>query len=73
MENSFEEIKSNIKRIKETLDNTAIKFNRNPKDIRLMAVTKMNSAERVNVALNSGIDLIGENKVNINLGNIHFG
>lgn len=71
MENSFEEIKSNIKRIKETLDNTAIKFNRNPKDIRLMAVTKMNSAERVNVALNSGIDLIGENKVQEYLNKIN--
>ncbi len=36
--------------------------NRDPSEIRLMAVTKTNSAQRVNEAIAAGITLLGENR-----------
>lgn len=60
----FEVISENIKRIKEEISEAAIKSNRSPDDVRLMAVTKTVCAEYINHAIdNCGIDLIGENKV----------
>lgn len=59
-----------------------IKTGRKGTDVFLMAVTKMVPAEIVNIAIESGIDLLGENKVqeflsklpeyNTDYKNIHF-
>ena len=57
-------ISENIKVIKESVAEAAVKSGRNPDDVRLMAVTKTVSFDKINFALdNCGIDLIGENKV----------
>ncbi len=60
----FEVISENIKRINYEISEAAIKSNRTPEDVRLMAVTKTVCAEYINYAIDHcGIDLIGENKV----------
>ncbi len=60
----FEVISENLKRIKNEISEGAIKSNRSPDDVRLMAVTKTVCPEYINYAIdNCGIDLIGENKV----------
>jgi hypothetical protein len=53
----------NYKRIKSDVEETAIKAGRNPKDVRLMCVTKTVEAEYINPVLDLGADLIGENRV----------
>lgn len=53
----------NYKRIKSTVEDTACKAGRNPKDVRLMCVTKTVEAEYINPVLDLGADLIGENRV----------
>ncbi|MBR5442651.1 MAG: YggS family pyridoxal phosphate-dependent enzyme [Clostridia bacterium] len=58
------DISENIKVIKSSVAEAAIKSGRSPEDVRLMAVTKTVSVDKINYALdNCGIDLIGENKV----------
>lgn len=60
----FSVIDENIKRIKDEMNEAAIKSNRSIDDVRLMAVTKTVCVEYINYAIdNCGIDLIGENKV----------
>ncbi len=60
----FAVISENIKLIKDEISEAAIKSNRTPADVRLMAVTKTVCTEYINHAINNcGIDLIGENKV----------
>lgn len=57
-------ISENIKRIKEEICEAAVKSQRSPDDVRLMAVTKTVCIEYINFAINNcNIDLIGENKV----------
>ena len=57
-------IADNIKFIKNDIAEAAIKAGRSPDDVRLMAVTKTVSVDKINFAIdNCGIDLIGENKV----------
>lgn len=57
-------IADNIKFIKDDIAEAAIKSGRNPEDVRLMAVTKTVTVDKINYAIdNCGIDLIGENKV----------
>lgn len=57
-------ISENIKVIRESVNEAAVKSGRIPEDVRLMAVTKTVSTDKINFALdNCGIDLIGENKV----------
>lgn len=53
----------NYKRIKSNVEETAVKAGRNPKDVRLMCVTKTVEAEYINPVLDIGADLIGENRV----------
>ena len=62
MEESYNNVLENIRRISDEIAKAAARFNRNPKDIRLMAVTKTVSAEFVNLAVESGITLLGESK-----------
>lgn len=63
MENQFSHIEENIKRIQEEIEETAVKYGRNPDDITLMAVTKTRTCEEVNKAISCGIKLLGENRV----------
>ncbi len=63
-ESHFSVISENIKRIKNEINEAAVKSNRSPDKVRLMAVTKTVCVEYINYAIdNCGIDLIGENKV----------
>ena len=52
----------NIKIIKEKIKNASKKANRNFEEIKLMAVTKTVSPKYVNVAIENGVNLLGENK-----------
>ncbi len=56
-------ILDNIKIVENDIKNACERVNRAPKDITLIAVTKTIEAERINEALKSGIENIGENKV----------
>ena len=58
-----EEIKANIGRLKERIAVAAARAGRDPHTIRLMAVTKTVTPERIRQALDAGISLLGENYV----------
>ena len=58
----FEDIKENYARIRENIENAAAQVGRSGK-VRLMAVTKTVSPDRINCAVGLGIDLLGENRV----------
>lgn len=62
-EERFLLLEDNLKRVREEIAETAIKNGRNPEDIKLMAVTKTVCPELINHAIDCGVDLIGENKV----------
>lgn len=62
-EERFLLLEDNLKRVQEEIAETAIKNGRNPEDIKLMAVTKTVCPELINHAIDCGVDLIGENKV----------
>ncbi len=53
----------NIEIIRERVNKAAIKANRDPIDIKLLAVTKTRSIETIEEALSNNIEFIGENKV----------
>ncbi|MCH5189395.1 MAG: YggS family pyridoxal phosphate-dependent enzyme [Oscillospiraceae bacterium] len=53
----------NLDVINEKIANAAIKSGRNPEDIRLMAVTKTVDPMYINFAIDHGVNLIGENRV----------
>ncbi|MBQ3530510.1 MAG: YggS family pyridoxal phosphate-dependent enzyme [Oscillospiraceae bacterium] len=53
----------NVKEAFEKISKAALAAGRDPEDIRLMAVTKTVSPEKINKAIESGCDLLGENKV----------
>lgn len=53
----------NLDVINEKIAEAAIKSGRNPSDIRLMAVTKTVDPMFINFALDHGVNLIGENRV----------
>lgn len=64
LERSFGwDIRQNIREIRENMKEAAFSCNRSEQDIALMAVTKTVAPERVNVALEEGIPLLGENRV----------
>jgi len=56
-------IQENLKKVKERIRNSALKVNRNPEEIKLIAVTKTFGADTIKEALNLGITTIGETKV----------
>lgn len=58
----------NYKRIRDDVAETAVKAGRDPKDVRLMCVTKTVEPEYINPVLDLGADLIGENRVQEYLG-----
>lgn len=74
-ENRIKATIDSYKRIKANVEESAIKANRNPSDVRLMCVTKTVEAEYINPVLDLGADLIGENRVQEYLGkcdNLHL-
>lgn len=62
-EERFLLLEDNLKIVQEEIAETAIKNGRNPDEIKLMAVTKTVRPELINHAIDCGVDLIGENKV----------
>ena len=56
------EITANVQCLIEKIANASVLYGRSPDDVKLMAVTKTNSAERVNEAIKAGVTLIGENR-----------
>lgn len=72
IEERFSNIDYNISVIKDRIAEAAIKSGRSEKDVRLMAVTKTVEPIFINKAIENGIDLIGENKVQEFLGKKDF-
>lgn len=58
----MDSIKQNIERIKYKMAEAAIHSGRSPDEVKLMAVTKTQTAQGVNEAINCGITLLGENR-----------
>ena len=63
VEERFSNIEYNLKVINERIANAAVKSGRKPEDISFMAVTKTVEPIFINCAIENGIKLIGENKV----------
>ena len=63
LEQRREDICYNLDVINEKIAEAAIKSGRNPEDVRLMAVTKTVDPMFINFALDHGVNLIGENRV----------
>lgn len=59
----FLAIEENLKEINHNIAEAAVKSGRNPQDITFMAVTKTVDAKYIQHALDCGVNLIGENKV----------
>lgn len=62
-EERFSAIDENLKYIAEEIAEAALKSGRKSEDISLMAVTKTVESKFINYAVDKGIGLIGENKV----------
>jgi len=62
MESRYNDIAENLKRIMYDIEEAAHKAGRDPEEIKLMAVTKTVPAEVVNMAVERGIALLGENR-----------
>lgn len=56
-------LRDNIARVRERAAAAAVRAGRRPEEITLVAATKMNSAERVRFAVENGITVCGENRV----------
>ena len=56
-------IKENVTLVKEKIAQAAELAGRNPKEITLVAATKMNDADRVCQAIQTVIEVCGENRV----------
>ncbi len=63
MVNNVSYVRENFERIQEAVQNAAVKSGRAPSEIALMAVTKTVAPEIVNTAIDCGITLLGENRV----------
>lgn len=63
LEHRFEDVKENLKVIRETIAQAAEKSGRKPEDITLLAATKTVPAEVINRSIELGVDHIGENRV----------
>ena len=56
------EIRERILRLRERIAQAAEEGGRKEEDVSLMAVTKTVDPERVNIALDAGVSLLGENR-----------
>lgn len=63
IEKRFSDIEYNLDTIRERITKAALSVGRNPDEVTLMAVTKTVEPIFINHAIENGIDLIGENKV----------
>jgi pyridoxal phosphate enzyme (YggS family) len=63
LEEQYKNIEYNLKTINEKIASAAEKSGRKREDIRFMTVTKTVDVFRINKAIECGVDLIGENKV----------
>ena len=59
----METIKNNLEIINKKIRKAALKVNRNPEEIKLVAVTKTATTEQIEEAINAGVKIIGENRV----------
>ena len=59
----METIKNNLEIINKKIKKAALKVNRNPEEIKLVTVTKTATTEQIEEAINAGIKIIGENRV----------
>ncbi len=56
-------VEKNLVQIRKNIESAAKRANREPSEIRLMAVTKTVPVEIINHAISLGVDFIGENRV----------
>lgn len=56
-------IKQNLKIIQDRINNACINANRSPDEVKLLLATKTVSAENIQLAIDEGYHLLGENKV----------
>lgn len=63
MDTRERQIRENIQTIKQRIDRAAKKSNRKGSDITLLAVTKYVSLDDMRLAIDAGIKVVGENKV----------
>ena len=56
-------IAENVALVRENMARAALAAGRDPKEILLLAATKMNGADRVREAIAAGVDICGENRV----------
>lgn len=63
MDNKRQQVRENYARIYDSIADAAVKSGRSPDDITFMAVTKTVAPELVNEAIDCGISLLGENRV----------
>ncbi|MBQ9662963.1 MAG: YggS family pyridoxal phosphate-dependent enzyme [Oscillospiraceae bacterium] len=57
------DIARNVAHVKAEIARAAAEAGRDPAEIRLVAATKMNDADRVREAIRAGVDICGENRV----------
>ncbi|OGP83215.1 MAG: YggS family pyridoxal phosphate enzyme [Deltaproteobacteria bacterium RBG_16_54_11] len=57
------EIEKNLRRVRERMEHAAAKAGRDPREIKLMAVTKTVTVERIREAMEAGATIFGENYV----------
>lgn len=60
---SCSEIKERLDSVKERIRQAAQRTNRNPEEIKLLAVSKLVKVERIQEAVNAGVTILGENYV----------
>ncbi|MBR5806199.1 MAG: YggS family pyridoxal phosphate-dependent enzyme [Oscillospiraceae bacterium] len=63
MENIYNYVAENVKRVQDEINEVCVKYGRNPEDVVLMGVSKTQPVEKLEVAYNAGIKLFGENRV----------
>ena len=56
-------VKENLEKINIKIKKIALRVNKNPDDIKLVAVTKTATIEQVKEVISAGVKMIGENKV----------
>ena len=64
MSDNFEYISRNVSSVRAKIDEAALKYNRDPKDITLLAAIKYANTDEVNyLHKQAGINVVGENRV----------
>jgi len=57
------DIKENLSRVMETIERAAQRVGRDPKEVKLVAVSKTVEASRIKEAIEAGVSILGENYV----------